>query len=150
MSGGAKGAKRPLRRPLDGRVRPQHAGLAKNRRIQAPQRQGKCGGEAYPCEIRHQQQCGKSVRGPELEDGCRDEQPEHEDLGHGQGAGMQHEEQPGPERVGEKLGDEERQRDRGTFEASFPPYQPGGYRHAEVEHRPDGAEQPRGRSPTWL
>jgi len=64
------------------RVRPQHDGLAKHRRIQVPQRPGKRGGDAYPNEIGHQQQRGKPVNGPEAEDGCRDEQPEQGDFGH--------------------------------------------------------------------
>jgi len=82
-------------------------GLAENRGIQTPQRQGERAGEAYPREIRQQQQCGKSASGPELEDGCRDEKPEYEDLGHGERAGMEYEEQPSPERVGDELSDVE-------------------------------------------
>lgn len=87
---------------------------------------------------------------PERQEGAGDEQPQDDDLGEGQRTLVPGEENPGPQRVGDQLGDVQPQRDSGAAKAVFPPDQPGGDAHEDVQHRPDRAKHPGGRRPGRL
>lgn len=118
------------------------AGLAENGGIHLPRRPRERRGEADPGEIRQQQQGRDRVVPVELRRGEDDEDQQQEDFRKGPCAQVPDEEQPAPERVCRELRDEQCQRSPCIAQAGTSPHEPRGDGHEQVQHGPDGAEQP--------
>ena len=115
--------------------------------VQTPDRKVERHRKGYPGQIGQKKRPRPNIPLPEGEGGQQDGDPEQDDLDERRARPLQGEKDRRPHHIERELESVERQRARIGRPPPFSPYQPGRYRHREIEQSPDDPEQPVGGIP---